>query len=149
MFEGLYSLVNGDRKKHFYIAIGGTGLLLSHTITTVYTMFFCIIYLLLNFRKVWNKETVKTCIINGVFILLMSSMFVIPLIEYKSQAQYAIFMPNVISTNGEYAQRMAIDIRQLFSDNIYESTLSYNVGAVAVFMFAITVLAWEKNKERI
>lgn len=147
VFEGLYSLVNGDRKKHFYIAIGGTGLLLSHTITTVYTMFFCIIYLLLNFRKVWNKETVKTCIINGVFILLMSSMFVIPLIEYKSQAQYAIFMPNVISTNGEYAQRMAIDIRQLFSDNIYESTLSYNVGAVAVFMFAITVLAWRKIKK--
>ena len=55
VFEGLYSLVNGDRKKHFYIAIGGTGLLLSHTITTVYTMVFCIIYLLFNFRKVWNN----------------------------------------------------------------------------------------------
>ena len=42
VFQGLYNLLHGDKKRHYYIAIGATGLILSHTISTLYTAIFCI-----------------------------------------------------------------------------------------------------------
>ena len=69
VFLGLYNLFNEDGKKHYYIAIGAIGLMLSHTITTVYTAIFCILYVLFYIKKLKNKEILKKCIINVIFIL--------------------------------------------------------------------------------
>ena len=51
IFQGLYNLLNGDKKRHYYIAIGATGLLLTHTISTEYTAIFCLIYKLKSILK--------------------------------------------------------------------------------------------------
>src|SRR5699024_8746136 len=91
VFQGLYNLLHGDRSKHYYIAIGATGLMLSHSISTEYTAIFCAIYILFNIKKFLNKDVIKKCVINVVFILLMSSMFILPVIEFESSAHYAIF----------------------------------------------------------
>ena len=37
VFLGLFNLFEQDKKKHYYIAIGAIGLMLSHTVTTLYT----------------------------------------------------------------------------------------------------------------
>ena len=46
VFYGLYDLINENGKKHYYIAIGAIGIILSHTLTSMYVAIFCLIYVL-------------------------------------------------------------------------------------------------------
>ena len=148
VFHGLYNLINGDRKKHFYIAIGAIGLILSHTITTIYAAIFCVIYIIYNFKKFWDKDVIKKCIVNVIFILLVSSLFIVPLFEYKTQAQYSVFELGVMKTAGEYVQNNTIEIWQLIKDKGEERGVSFIVGIPAIIMLMITILTWKNiNKE--
>ena len=148
VFHGLYNLINGDRKKHFYIAIGAIGLILSHTITTIYAAIFCVIYIIYNFKKFWDKDVIKKCIVNVIFILLVPSLFIVPLFEYKTQAQYSVFEPGVMKTAGEYVQNNTIEIWQLIKDKGEEGGVSFIVGIPAIIMLMITILTWKNiNKE--
>lgn len=148
VFHGLYNLINGDRKKHFYIAIGAIGLILSHTITTIYAAIFCVIYIIYIFKKFWDKDVIKKCIVNVIFILLVSSLFIVPLFEYKTQAQYSVFEPGVMKTAGEYVQNNTIEIWQLIKDKGEEGGVSFIVGIPAIIMLMITILTWKNiNKE--
>lgn len=90
VFQGLYNLLNGDKKRHYYIAIGGTGLLLTHTISTEYTVIFCLIYILLNLKSFFKKEVIIKCIINVLFILFMSALFILPFFEFMQETEYAV-----------------------------------------------------------
>lgn len=143
VFQGLYNLLHGDGKKHFYIAIGATGLLLSHTISTEYTAIFCVIYILFNFKKILNEEVIKKCLINVIFIVAMSAMFIIPMLEFESQAHYAIFEPSVIKTSGEYAQENTIELWQLLKDKGEKNGVSFVVGVPFIVMLAIGVLVYK------
>ena len=103
VFLGLYNLFKQDGKKHYYIAIGAIGLMLSHTVTTLYTLLFCIVFILFNIKKLKNKEIIKKCIINIIFILLVSMLFWMPLLEATSKADYAIMNDGIMRTNGRFA----------------------------------------------
>lgn len=144
VFQGLYNLLNGDQKKHYYIAIGAIGLLLSHTISTVYTALFCVIYILFNFKKFIKKDIIIKCIINVIFILLVSAIFLIPMLEFKSQAVYSIFEPDVMKTSGVYVQNNVIEPWQWLKDKGEENGVSFIVGVPAIFMLAITVLVYKE-----
>mgnify|MGYP001661360888 FL=1 len=143
VFHGLYNLINGDRKKHFYIAIGAIGLILSHTITTIYAAIFCVIYIIYNFKKFWDKDVIKKCIVNVIFIFLVSSLFIVPLFEYKTQAQYSVFEPGVMKTAGEYVQNNTIEIWQLIKDKGEERGVSFVVGIPTIIMLMLTILVWK------
>ena len=61
VFLGLYNLFNGDGKKHYYIAIGATGLILSHTVSTLYVAIFCVFYIMFFIKKLKEKQVLKKC----------------------------------------------------------------------------------------
>lgn len=149
VFQGLYNLLHGDKKRHYYIAIGATGLLLSHTISTEYTAIFCLIYILFNLKAFLKKDVIIKCIINVVFILLMSALFLLPMLEFKMQAQYSIFTPEIIKTSGEYAADNTIQLWQLLKDKGEENGVSFVVGIPFIVMLFSGVLAYRKiDKEQ-
>lgn len=92
-FLGIYNLFNGS-KKTYYIAIGAIGLILSHNVITVYTAIFSLIYLLTNYKKLKNKNIIRTIIINVLIILLCTSFYWIPLLEHFFATTYEVFIPN-------------------------------------------------------
>ena len=70
VFQGLYSLLNSKKdRKEYYIAIGAIGLILSHTITTIYVAVFSVIYIIINFKKIKNLNVWKKILINILIIL--------------------------------------------------------------------------------
>lgn len=148
VFQGLYNLLHGDKKKHYYIAIGATGLLLSHTISTEYTAIFCVIYIFFNLKLFFNKDVIKKCLINIIFILLMSAMFTIPMLEFESEAHYAIMEPTIIKTSGEYAQDNTIELWQLLKDKGEKNGVSFVVGIPFILMLAIGILVYKKIDKR-
>lgn len=148
VFQGLYNLLHGDKKRHYYIAIGATGLLLSHTISTEYTAIFCLIYVLFNYKAFFKKDVIIKCLINVVFILLMSALFLLPMLEFKLQAQYAIFTPEIIKTSGEYAADNTIELWQLLKDKGEENGVSFVVGIPFIAMLFSGVLAYRNIEKK-
>ena len=144
VFQGLYNLLHGDKKRHFYIAIGATGLLLSHTISTLYTAVFCVFYILFNVKTFFKKDVIIKCVINGVFILLMSLMFLLPILEFKSQTEYSIFRPEVMKTGSQYMPDKTIKPWQFLKDKGEENGVSFVVGIPFILMVAIGILVYSK-----
>lgn len=147
VFLGLHNLLYGDKKKHYYITIGAVGLILTHTLTTEYTAIFAIIYLLLNFYKLKNKEVIKKIILNIAFILLISSVFLIPLIEYKSYGEYTIFSAEGMQYRGEDVARTTINILQLFKDT-EPNGVSFKLGIPFIILMLLGIVTFNKMENQ-
>lgn len=144
VFLGLYNLFEQDGKKHYYIAIGATCLMLSHSVTTVYTALFCILYILFHLKALKDKEIIKKCIINGIFILLISMLFWMPLLEATTSAEYTIMNDEVMRTNGEFAFANTISYSQLVKDIGEEDGTTFMLGMPTILLFLLTVLVFRK-----
>lgn len=59
LFHGLFNLLKGDGKKHYYIVIAAIGIILTHTISTEYSAIFALLYIIFNFKQLKNKEVIK------------------------------------------------------------------------------------------
>ena len=148
IFQELYNLLNGDKKRHYYIAIGATGLLLTHTISTEYTAIFCLIYILLNLKAFLKKDVIIKCIINVSSILLMSTLYILPMLEFINQAEYSIFSPIVMGTNGESVFLNAIEPWQLFT-NSEKDKISFVIGMPIILMLLSGFFSYRKLDKKV
>lgn len=89
VFNGLYSIINLKEKSPLLV-LGGAGMLLTHSLLTVYVVIFCGIYLLVNIKKI-DKKTILTLLINAGIILLLTSFYWIPLLQSKLATDYEVF----------------------------------------------------------
>lgn len=150
LFIGMYSLFNQDGKKHYYIAIGAIGLLLTHTVTTYYSAIICLVYILFNIKKLREKEVIKKIAINMVFILLVSALFVLPMLEAKLSAEYTIFDDELMVTNSQYVYENTLDLKDLFVYNgnllpeSYKKTAIYIIGVPIFTLMFMTVFTYKK-----
>jgi len=139
VFLGVYNLFNKDGKKHYYIAIGAIGLMLSHTISTLYTAIFCLIYILFFIKKIKEKEVLKKCIINVVFIIFASLMFLLPMMEATKTAQYSIMTDNIMGTNSTYTSRNTIQFSQFIKDIGEEDGTTFVIGIPMLLLTAASI----------
>lgn len=144
VFLGLYNLFNQDGKKHYYITIGAAGLMLSHTVTTLYTAIFAIIYILFNIRKIKQREIIKKCIINIIFILLISMLFWLPLLEATSACDYAIMDDEIMRTNGDFVAYNTISFSQFFKDKGEENGTTFLIGIPTIALLILTIFVYKK-----
>ena len=147
LFIGMYNLFNKDGKKHYYIAIGATALLLTHTITTFYTAIFCLIYIIFNINKLKEKEVIKKLIINVIFIILITLFFIMPMLEAKKSADYAIFDSQIMSTNGNYVYKNTLNIDEFFKDIGEENQTTYIIGVPIFILMCLSIFTY-KNVEK-
>ncbi len=89
VFNGLYSIVN-LKEKSYLLVLGGVGMLLTHSLLTVYLVIFCVIYLLINIKKI-DKKTFLTLLTNAGIILLLSAFYWLPLLQTKLSTDYEVF----------------------------------------------------------
>lgn len=91
VFHGLYNIFEDNGKRHYLLAIGAIGLLLSHNISTLLVIIACGIYILVNIKKVFNKKVIKYLLINVIFILTIVMFFYAPMMQNKLSTDYAVF----------------------------------------------------------
>lgn len=101
---GLYELFHGD-KKYFYLwfILGYVGLINSHLVLAVYFTAFAFIYLLLNIKKVFDKENLLALITSSTLILLLTATFTIPMLQHKSLNAYTVFKDDGMANGGSVA----------------------------------------------
>ena len=143
LFIGMYNLFNEEGKKHYFIAIGAIGLMLTHTVTTFYMAMFCALYVLLNIKKLKEKEVIKKLIINAIFIVLISLFFLAPMLEAKMSAEYAIFDSEIMSTNGDYVFANTLNLSEFFVDIGEENATTYIIGVPIFVLMCLTIFTYK------
>jgi len=95
VFHGIYKVLH--KETIAVLVIGAVGMLLSHTVLTMYTAIMAAIYLLVSIPKtdktIWKKITTST-----LLILLLTSFYWEPLLESKLATQYEVFKPGRMSS---------------------------------------------------
>lgn len=140
VFHGLYNILNCDEKsfnRNWPLTIGATGLILSHTVVAMYTAIFSLIYLMINFKKLKDKKIWKTIGVSGLLILLLSSFYLLPLLEHKVATEYEVFQPGRMERT-----EVMINLKVDATDLLYtpDGELSFEIGLVTLIGLTFTLL---------
>lgn len=90
IFIGMYDLFKENRNS-YYLVIGAIGLTLTHNVLTIYIAIFCLLYMIINYKKI-NKNIIKTVLIDVLIILLCTSFYWMPLLEHYFKVEYEVFI---------------------------------------------------------
>ena len=116
IFLGIFKILNKETKTGFIFVIGTIGLVLSHNISTMIVFIICCVYLLVNIKKLKDKEILKNFIVSGIIIALAVICFEIPLIEQKMSCEYEVFRYGKMYSN-DSVQYHALNPLQLLYRN--------------------------------
>ena len=141
LFLGVYSLFNGDRKKHYFITIAATGLILTHNITTLYAAIISFIYVIINFNKLKEKDILIKLLINILFIVGLTIFFIYPLLLHSFSGEYVIFDSDLMRTNGERVASGVISFKELFME-IPGQEVIFRLNIIQVVLFILSIFCY-------
>ena len=141
IFNGLYTIINKEEKSCL-LSWGILGLILTHTIITLYTAILCFIYLLIFIKKLKNKKVIINLLINLLFGLITSSFYWVGLLQHYFATSYEVFVPGRMERE-EVLKYYKIDFYQLFFTR-KEQIMIYAIGLVSVIGLVLTPVAYKK-----
>lgn len=141
IFNGLYTILN-EEKSSFLLAWGTIGLILTHTVVTLYTAILCFIYLLIFAKKLKNKDVLKNLLLNLVIIILATSFYWIGLFQHYFATSYEVFVPGRMEVSNKL-EVYKTQFYQLFYTS-KEQKMIYAIGLVTVIGLILTPIAWKK-----
>ena len=141
IFNGLYTILN-EEKSSFLLAWGTIGLILTHTVVTLYTAILCFIYLLIFAKKLKNKDVLKNLLLNLVIIILTTSFYWIGLFQHYFATSYEVFVPGRMEVSNKL-EVYKTQFYQLFYTS-KEQKMIYAIGLVTVIGLILTPIAWKK-----
>lgn len=141
VFEELYIIVN-EEKKSYKLALGATGLILTHQVIAMYTAIICFIYLIVFFKKLKSKTVLKNIGVNLLFCILMTSFYWVGLLQHYLNTSYEVFVPGRMERE-EVLIFYKAKFSQLFITNS-EQTMIYAIGLLSVIGLVLTPIAYKK-----
>lgn len=139
LFWGIYNILNEDGNKWYFVTIGASLLIISHTISAFMSAIFSFLYLLLNIKKLKNKDKIKKLSLSLIFTILLSLLNLLPLLEVK-QTDYMIFDTTYMKTNSSNMLNRAIN---LFDNGVLSNIVKFSI---IIVIFMIICHIYLKNK---
>ena len=136
VFHGLYGILKNKPKKEYLLIAGSAGLILTHTVVTMYVAILCFVYILTQAKKLKNKSIVKKLIASLILIMVITSFFWAPLLEHKFKANYEVFKPGRMERTD-----VLIAFKLKFSELFItpkESIMTYEIGWLSVILLIFT-----------
>ena len=144
IFDGLYSVLK-EEKLSFKLIWGTVGLILTHTVITMYTAIICLLYLVFNIKKLKSIKVIRILVISLVCILLITSFYWVGLLQHHNATSYEVFVPGRMEV-GNKLEYYKTEFYQLFYTN-KDQTMIYAIGLVTILGLVLTPIAW-KNVEK-
>ena len=144
IFDGLYSVLK-EEKLSFKLIWGTVGLILTHTVITMYTAIICLLYLVFNIKKLKSIKVIRILVISLVCILLITSFYWVGLLQHHNATSYEVFVPGRMEV-GNKLEYYKTEFYQLFYTN-KDQTMIYAIGLVTVLGLVLTPIAL-KNVEK-
>lgn len=146
VFEGLYNIFN-DKGKSYLLGIGIIGLILSHTISTVYIAIFAFIYLLLNINKLGKWKVWKKLLLNAFVALVVCMFYLIPLIEHYIVGNYTIFDTIAMHSNCPEVYTTTLGFEDLFASEFGNQEIRFSLGTMTCILVLLGVFCYKKIKK--
>lgn len=137
LFHGLYNIIHDRKQKWYLLTIGTAGLFLSHSISTLMAAIFAFFYLLLNYKKVCNKEVLKKISFSLLFAVFISLPTVLPLMEARFSSDYMVFDSAYMKTTGMEMEHNAISLCGSSSKAITGIAKGYFIAVITGFMLSL------------
>lgn len=144
LFHGMYNIFNSEEKsikKSLMLTLGAVGLILSHITMAMYAAIFCFIYLIINIKKLKDKQVLKMLGINILLILLFTSFYLLPMLEHKMATDYEVFMPGRMERTEELI-RNKVDLIDLIYTK--SGNFMFEIGLVTLIGLVLTLLAYKQ-----
>ena len=90
VFLGLHKILNKEFKYSYLFIIGICGIVYAHIISVVYTTIFGLLFLLFNYKKLFNKKVIINLITSSIIIILISLPIIIPVVQHQFSGIYRI-----------------------------------------------------------
>ncbi len=152
VFSGMYDLIYRKNRKPIGLIIGAVGLILTHNVIAIYTAIFCLVYLVLHYKKIKDIKLIKKVAICAVLILLCTSFYWIPLLEHMMATTYEVFIPNrMYKDNTLIGSKLALS-ELLFiqkNDMNFHIGLLIIIGIILTICYKKTIKKGERNSLRI
>ena len=141
IFLGLeYLFENNYKKFYIFFIIGYVGAMNSHLVLSVYLTFFVILFLLLNYKLVFNKKNIISLIIAAILILFFTAPFTIPLIEHTINGEYVVYLKDYMY-NFDKIQSSLVNFNQYFTNESIDfipRTISF-IGLISFILVIINL----------
>ncbi len=141
IFGGLYSVLK-EEKLSFKLIWGTVGLILTHTVITMYMAIICLLYLVFNIKKLKSVKVIRALVISLVCILLITSFYWVGLLQHHNATSYEVFIPGRMEV-GNKLEYYKTEFYQLFYTN-KDQTMIYAMGLVTVLGIVLTPIAWKR-----
>lgn len=149
VFQGLYMLFHQEeietKKPELILMIGSIGLILTHLIIAMYAAIIAFIYLLINIKQFKNKIIFKKLLISFIFIVCVTSFFLLPMLEQKMSTEYEVFK------SGRMERTDVLIYNKLdLLDFIYtqKGKMVFEIGFVTIIGLVLNVFAYKKIDKR-
>lgn len=141
VFEGLYTIIN-EEKKTYLLAWGIIGLILTHTVITLYVAILCFIYVLVFIKKLKDKKILANLVINLLFGIVITSFYWVGLLQHYFGASYEVFVPGRMERE-EVLKYFKVQFHELFITT-KEQIMIYSIGLVPIVGLILTPIAFKK-----
>lgn len=146
VFEGLYNIIN-NKKNCYLLCIGIIGLILSHTISTVYTAIFALIYLLLNIEKLKSLKIWKKILINALIAILVCMFYIVPLLEHMHIGGYSIYDKSIMHTDPKEVFTTTLGFSDLFASEFGNQEIRFSIGIMTLILALLGIFTYKKIKK--
>lgn len=146
VFEGLYNIIN-NKKNCYLFCIGIIGLILSHTISTVYTAIFAFLYLLLNIEKLKYLKVWKSIIINTLVAIVVCMFYIVPLLEHMHVGGYSIYDKSIMHTEPQEVFTTTIGFSDLFASEFGNQEIRFSIGIMTLILTLLGIFTYKKIKK--
>lgn len=99
---GMYELVYGDYKKWWLVVIAASGIMQSHILSLEMSLIFVIIFVLINIKKLFQKENVPRILgacKAGICIIGLNIWFLIPFLDHINNNYTLVTEKSIASSN--------------------------------------------------
>ena len=141
IFDGLYSVLK-EEKLSFKLIWGTVGLILTHTVITMYMAIICLLYLVFNIKKLKSVKVIRALVISLVFISLITSFYWVGLLQHHNATSYEVFVPGRMEV-GNKLEYYKTEFYQLFYTS-KDQQMIYAIGMVTVLGLVLTPIVWKR-----
>lgn len=138
MFAGMYDIIFEEYKHSWLVILSGCGAILSHLMTTVFILLFCVLMVLLNARNTFTRKKIKKAICHIFLIILLTAFFWIPMVEQMLTQSLEYQLPWTLAEKNTYAWK------NLLGDDKY--TLGILIIGIAILCVILQIRLKRMNK---
>jgi len=142
IFNGILSLFKGDKNFYPLFIIGYIGCMLSHLVLTVYLTVLIIIWLLIRFKE--TIKNLKPFILASIIILLITSPFLVTLLEHKILGNYHVYVPWVMAGNMQFENGLYLYDFINIPINFFKIETKFCFETISLLLFIITIFKYKK-----